>query len=153
LVRQQVRAAVATGENLTGLDEFPPLIAAGALDVVQTGSVWGITHFLRVAALAHANDLPISVVGYNTNPLAAAAAAVPNHLTLEVQDLGAPRGLTVDHVVTDGHVVLGDEPGSGLTVDGTQLESPTAEQRWSGDDGPHVRPADAGRRIFPTELP
>ena len=152
-VRSQVRAAVATGENLTGVEQFVPLIRAGAVDVVQTGSVWGITHFLRVAALAHAHDLPVSVVGYNTNPLAAAAAAVPNHLTLEVQDLGTPRGLTVDHAVTDGCVVLGDEPGSGLTVDEAALEPPTTDQRWTDDGGPHVRPADAGRRLFPRGLP
>ena len=63
-----------------GSSSFVPLLNASAVDVVQTGSVWGITHFLRVAALAHGHGLPVSPVGYNTNPLAAAAAAVPNHL-------------------------------------------------------------------------
>src|SRR6478672_2101577 len=57
VVRAGIRAAVATGENLTGLEQFRPLLAGHAVDIVQTGSVWGITHFLRVAALAHAHDL------------------------------------------------------------------------------------------------
>ena len=35
------RASVAGGENLTGLEQFRPLLAAGALDIVQTGAGWG----------------------------------------------------------------------------------------------------------------
>ena len=62
-----IRAAVASGENLTGLEQFRPLIDADAIDIVQVGSGWGITHFLRVADLAHAYDLPVSPVGYHAN--------------------------------------------------------------------------------------
>jgi len=58
-----VRAAVATGENLTGLEQFRPLFDAHALDIAQAGAVWGITHFLRVALVAHSRDLPVSPVG------------------------------------------------------------------------------------------
>lgn len=50
-VSRGVRTAVAGGENLTGLEQFAPLIAAGGVDIVQTAAVWGVTHFLRVAAL------------------------------------------------------------------------------------------------------
>lgn len=67
-VGRAARTAVATGENLTGLEQFRPLVAGDAVQVVQTGSVWGITHFLRVATLAHGHDLPVSPVGYETNP-------------------------------------------------------------------------------------
>ena len=69
---------------------YAGVLLAGAVDVVQTGSMWGVTHFLRVSALAHAFDLLVSPVAYNGNPLAHAAAAVPNHIATEVQDLGAP---------------------------------------------------------------
>ena len=62
-VARSARAAVATGENLTGLEQYRPLLDAGAVGVVQAGSVWGITHFLRVATLALGHDLPISPVG------------------------------------------------------------------------------------------
>ncbi|MFC8804702.1 mandelate racemase/muconate lactonizing enzyme family protein [Streptomyces anthocyanicus] len=72
-----IRAAVATGEDLTGLEHFRPLLAADAVGVVQTGAVWGITHFLRVSTLAFGHGLPVSPVGYNANPVAHAAAAVP----------------------------------------------------------------------------
>ena len=118
-VGRGVRAAVATGENLTGLEQYRPLLDADAVDVVQAGSVWGITHFLRVAALAHGHDLPVSPVGYNANPLAHAAAAVPNHLVIEVQDLGAPARPHRRPGVTDGGIVLGDAPRArSPTVDG-----------------------------------
>lgn len=146
-VSRAVRAGVATGENLTGLEQYKPLLDAGAVDVVQTGSVWGITHFLRVAILAHGRDLPISPVGYNTNPVAHAAAAVPNHLATEVQDLTAPFGLTVDQEIADGGIVLGDSPGLGITVDEALIARADAGAGWRSPHGPHVRPERAGLRL------
>jgi L-alanine-DL-glutamate epimerase-like enolase superfamily enzyme len=147
LVTQSVKAAIATGENLTGLEQFRPLVAANAVDIVQTGSVWGITHFLRVAALAHAFDLPISPVGYNVNPLGHAAAVVPNHLSIEIQDLAAPIGITADQEVADGHLVLGESPGLGYTVDEDAIARLGDAADWGDNAGPHVRPDRAGRRL------
>lgn len=149
-VGRGVRAGVASGENLTGLEQLRPLLAAGALDVVQTGSCWGITHFLRVATLAHAMDLPVSPVGYNADPLAPAAAAVPNHLTLEVQDLHPPVGVAVDTEIVEGGVRLGDAPGNGYAIDEQSIARTRAEGRWASPAGPHVRPSDAGRRLTAT---
>src|SRR5688500_14453784 len=60
VVGRGVRASVATGENLTGLEQYRPLITAGAVDIVQMAAVWGVTHFLRASTLAHAHDLPVS---------------------------------------------------------------------------------------------
>lgn len=151
MITRAVRAAVATGENLTGLEQFRPLVQAGAVDVVQTGSVWGITHFLRVAALAHAFDLPVSPVGYNANPLAHAAACVPNHLGLEVQDLGFPVGIDVDQEIADGAVVLGDAPGLGLAVDEVAIAALAESADWGRAHGPHVRPDHAGKRLLAPE--
>src|SRR5204862_343736 len=105
-VGRGIRASVATGENLTGLEQFRPLLAAGAVDIVQTASIWGVTHFLRVAALAHAHDLPVSPVGTTPIGLVHAATAVPNHLVTELQDLTPPVGLTVDLHIEDGGYVL-----------------------------------------------
>ena len=144
-----VRAAVATGENLTGLEHFRPLLDADAVGVVQTGSVWGITHFLRVSTLAFGHGLPVSPVGYNANPVAHAAAAVPNHLVTEVQDLSAPVGLRVDQEIADGGIVLGDTPGLGIEVDEETIAAGTASGQWSIAAGPHVRPDDAGLRLAP----
>jgi L-alanine-DL-glutamate epimerase-like enolase superfamily enzyme len=144
-LRGKIRAAVASGENLTGLEQYRPLLDANALDIVQVGTVWGITHFLRVASLAHGHDLPVSPVAYNANPIAHAAAAVPNLLTHEVQDLHFPVGLDVDQQFDDGGIVLGDRPGLGIIVDEAQLSSsaPSAPPPL----GPHIRPERAALRL------
>jgi L-alanine-DL-glutamate epimerase-like enolase superfamily enzyme len=151
-VTRGVRASVATGENLTGLEQYRPLLDAGAVDIVQTGSVWGITHFLRVAILAHSHDLPVSPVGYNTNPVAHAAAAIPNHLSTEVQDLAIPFGLSVDQEIADGGIVLGDMPGLGLTVDENAVLGAIPVAGWVNPVGPHFRPERAGLRLFPEQV-
>src|SRR4051794_13196330 len=147
VVGRGIRASVAAGENLTGLEQFRPLLAAGALDIVQTAAGWGITHFLRVAALAHAYDLPVSPIGTTPMGLVHAATAVPNHMSTELQDLTPPVGLTLDMSVEDGQVVLGDRralgtPGEGDVTSG--VEQPPAALSPAG---PHVRPANAGSRL------
>lgn len=40
-VSRGISASVATGENLTGLEQYRPLVAAGAVDIVQMAAVWG----------------------------------------------------------------------------------------------------------------
>lgn len=146
-VGRAVKCAVATGENLTGLEQFTPLFAAGAVDIVQTGMCWGITHFLRVAIAAHAHNLPVSPVGYNANPVAHAAAAVPNHLATEVQDLTFPVGLRVDQDITGGGILLGSAPGLGIDIDEDAIAAGRESGNWSVPTGPHVRPERAGLRL------
>ena len=151
-VRRGIRAAVATGENLTGLEQYRPLLAAGAVDIVQTAAVWGVTHFLRVAALAHAHDLPVSPVGTTPIGLLHAATSVPNHIVSELQDLTPPAGLSADMRIEDGRYVLGDSPGLGLRVDEAAIAATTASGWLSSVEvfhGPHVRPEHAGRRLVP----
>ena len=143
-IREHAVTPVASGENLTGLDQFKPLIEAKALDVVQTGSCWGITHALRVANYALANQLPYSPVGYNANPVAAAAASVPNHIVTEIQALYPPVGVVSDQSIEDGGIVLGDEPGLGYTIDETLIAQERRSGAWTIEAGPHVRPANAG---------
>ena len=145
-LRGKVRAAVASGENLTGLEQYRPLLDAGALDIVQVGNVWGITHFLRVATLAHGHDLPVSPVAFNGNPVAHAAATVPNFLTHEVQDLHFPVGLDVDQEFIDGGIVLGDRPGLGIMIDEARLAAVSAPAAAPAQ-GPHVRPGRAALRL------
>jgi L-alanine-DL-glutamate epimerase-like enolase superfamily enzyme len=152
VVGRGIRASVATGENLTGLEQYRPLLAAGAVDVVQTAAVWGVTHFLRVATLAHAHDLPVSSVGTTPIGLLHAATSVPNHIVAELQDLTPPVGLTLDLRIEDGGYVLGDSPGLGVRVDETAIASIGTSAWLSSVDvsrGPHVRPAHAGRRLVP----
>jgi L-alanine-DL-glutamate epimerase-like enolase superfamily enzyme len=154
---RSVRAAVATGENLTGLEQYTPLFDAGAIDIVQAGAVWGITNFLRVATVAHGRTLPMSPVGLTANPAVAhAATAIPNHLVAEVQDLGSPFGVTIDQEYSDGGIVLGDSPGAGVTVDEAAILARTHGSDWLLADGPHVRSTRAGLELAidtPSALP
>jgi L-alanine-DL-glutamate epimerase-like enolase superfamily enzyme len=147
-VSRACRAAVATGENLTGLDQFAPLLDAGAADVVQAGSVWGITHFLRVALAAHSRGLPVSPVAYDCNPCAHAAAAMPNMIGIEVQDVNWPAGLTVDQQIGDGGIRLGDAPGLGIAVDEAAFAAKSRDG-WDSKGGPHKRARQAGLRLVP----
>jgi L-alanine-DL-glutamate epimerase-like enolase superfamily enzyme len=146
-VGRAVRASIAAGENLTGLEQFQPLLAAGALDVVQTAAGWGVTHFLRVAALAHAYDLPVSPIGTTPLGLVHAATTVPNHMATELQDLTPPEGLLIDLDVEEGQFVLGDSPGLGIDVDHEAIARIDSPDSLPLRDGPHIRPAQAGRRL------
>ncbi len=128
-----IRTAVATGENLTGVEQFRPLFDAGAPDIVQAGAVWGVTHMLRLATVAASRDLPISPVGYNGNPaVAAAMTAVPNHLTTEVQALEFAPGVIVDHEFADGGIVIGDDPGAGIRIDESRYRAGLRHRRLAG---------------------
>ncbi|MGW3295945.1 mandelate racemase/muconate lactonizing enzyme family protein [Streptomyces xiamenensis] len=149
-VQRGVRASVASGENLTGLEQYRPLLTAGALDIVQTAAVHGVTHFLRVAALAHAHDLPVSPIGNTPIGLLHAATAMPHHLVSELQDLQPPAGLSLDLHVEDGAFVLGDTPGLGLRVDAETIAARARHAPHTAAPGtPHIRPEQAGRRLLP----
>jgi len=151
-VGRGVRASIAGGENLTGLEQFRPLLAAGALDVVQTAAGWGITHFLRVATLAHAHDLPVSPIGTTPMGLIHAATAVPNHIASELQDLSPPTGLTVDVSVEDGRFVLGDSPGLGIRLDEDAIAAAVHLIPDPLSGGSHIRPERAGHRLHAAQL-
>lgn len=143
-----VKASVATGENLTGLEQYRPILDAGGADIVQAAAVWGVTHFLRVAVTAHSRDLPVSPIGLSSNhAVAAGAAAMPNHLSAEVQDLGSPLGLSLDQEFADGGIVLGDRPGVGIEVDEEAIAASQQTGSWLEPAGPHVRSPRAGLRL------
>ncbi|MET8085924.1 mandelate racemase/muconate lactonizing enzyme family protein [Micromonospora sp. NPDC005237] len=147
-VGRGVRASIATGENLTGLEQYRPLIGAGAVDIVQMAAVWGVTHFLRVAALAHAHDLPVSPIGNIPVGLLHAATSVPNHLVSELQDLRPPAGIGLDLHVEDGAFILGDTPGLGIRVDEAAIAAAGQRTGSPAAGSPNVRPERAGKRLL-----
>ncbi|WP_298326058.1 mandelate racemase/muconate lactonizing enzyme family protein [Haloactinopolyspora sp.] len=153
IVGRGIRASVASGENLTGLEQFRPLLATGAVDIVQTSAVGGITHFLRVATVAHAHDLPVSPIGNVPMGLLHAATSVPNHIVSELQDLQPPRGVVLDLSIEDGSFVLGDSPGLGIHVDERAIVSSVDTSTRPSAVGPHVRPEAAGRRLLAAAPP
>jgi L-alanine-DL-glutamate epimerase-like enolase superfamily enzyme len=150
-VGRGIRASVASGENLTGLEQFRPLLAAGAVDIVQTAAGWGVTHFLRVAAFAHAHDLPVSPIGTTPVGLLHAATSVPNHLVSELQDLRPPAGLSLDLHVEAGAYVLGDRPGLGIVLDEDAIAAARHRLPDPLSDGSHIRPERAGHRLLPVD--
>ena len=111
-------------------------------------AVWGVTHFLRVSALAHAHDLPVSPIGNSPVGLLHAATSVPNHLTSEFQGLTPPPGVSIDLRVEDGAFVLGDSPGLGVRVDEDRIRATNRRPEAQASEGPDVRPELAGRRLL-----
>jgi L-alanine-DL-glutamate epimerase-like enolase superfamily enzyme len=148
VVQRGIRASVASGENLTGLEQYRSLLAAGAVDIVQTAAVYGVTHFLRVAALSHAHDLPVSPIGNIPVGLLHAATSVPNHIASELQDLRPPFGISVDMDIEDGAFILGHSAGLGIQIDEDAIIASRRSRTFATADGPHVRPEGAGRRLL-----
>lgn len=148
-VSQGVKTAVATGENINGVDEYYPLIHNEAVDVVQFGTL-GVYSYLQVAHFAEAYELPVSVIGSPGSPMAHVAAAMPNHLMMEVKDLAPPPGLKIDLKLEDGFIVLGDSPGWGWTLDEDEISRLQADPPVSAGTGmPKARREGAGLYVIP----
>lgn len=146
-LRDSIVPAVATGENLTGLEQYRQLFDGQAVDIVQSSAVWGITHALRVAIAAHARDLPVSPIGMTSNyAVANVATALPNHLMTEVTSLRPPTGVSLDFEIADGGLVLGDSPGGGIHLE-PSVGTGAADFVWGGGGGPHVRSSRAGLEL------
>lgn len=121
-VSRGIRAAVATGENLDHVSEFMPLLVNEAVDVVQIGrGASGITGGWQVADLAYAFEKPVSVMNCPGSFMAHFAAALPNHVWMEVFNAGRTVGTQVDTQLEDGWIVLGEAPGLGITFDEEQI--------------------------------
>lgn len=141
-VSDAVRAPIATGENLDDVHDYVPLVVAGAVDLVQVSHfASGISGALQVAQLADAFDLPVSLMNCPGRFMAHLAAALPNHTMMEVLDVGRDAVLACQLAIADGHIVLNDNPGSGITFDEAKLEA----HRLTGSRKPSVL-ADVYRR-------
>ena len=82
--------------------------------------------------------------------MAHVAAAMPNHLMMEVKDLAPPPGLKNDLHFEDGFIVLGDAPGWGWTVDEAEIERLQANPpATSGTGFPNPRRDGAGLYVIP----
>jgi L-alanine-DL-glutamate epimerase-like enolase superfamily enzyme len=149
-VSEQISAAVATGENLHSLDDLYPLIANGAVDVVN---VWtghsGVTGCRQVAHFAHAHGLPVSMMNAQANYMAHVAAALPNHWMMEVVDPGREHCLDFDNHIEDGYIVLGESPGFGVEVDEARLRALQANPPTGRGQFPFPRREGAGRYRVP----
>jgi L-alanine-DL-glutamate epimerase-like enolase superfamily enzyme len=127
-VSSSIRAAVATGENLDNIEDFMPLVDHGAADIIEVGAgTSGITGAMQVAHLAYAFELPVCMMNTPGNYMAHLAAALPNHMMLEVVDAGRDACFTIDNRIENGHIVLGEKAGLGLVFDEEKLEALSAD--------------------------
>ena len=121
-VSQGIRAAVATGENLTSISQFVLLFQHEAADIIQVSvQATGITTALRIAEMSDALSLPVALVNCPGRYAAHVAAVLPNHLMMEVIDAGRDAVFRSDHRLEDGWIVLGNDPGLGITFDEERL--------------------------------
>lgn len=128
-VSRGIRAAVATGENLTSISQFVPLVLNEAADVVQVSvQATGITAALRIAEMSDALGLPVALVNCPGRYAAHVAAVLPNHLMMEVVDVGRDAVFRSDHRLEGGWIVLGEAPGLGITFDEQRLAGLAADQ-------------------------
>ena len=149
-VSRNIKAAVATGENLNHIGDFYPLVSQQAADVVNiAGSHSGFTGCKQVANLCYAYELPVTMMNCQANYAAHLAAALPNHMMMEVVDPGREQCINFNHTIEDGFIHLSDDPGLGITIDEealTNLQSnpPEPERRRRN---PFPRREGAGRFI------
>ncbi len=123
-VSDNIRAAVATGENLDALNDYLPLLHEGAADVLNVGvRAAGFTGAMKVADLAYAYEVPVTMMNCAANFMAHLAAVLPNHIMMEVLDNGREAVFTHTHEIEDGWIVLNDEPGLGFTFDQEKLDA------------------------------
>jgi L-alanine-DL-glutamate epimerase-like enolase superfamily enzyme len=128
-VSESIKAAVATGENLDEIGDFMPLIAHQAVDIVEVGGgASGITGAMQIADMAYGFEIPVAAMNCPGNYMAHLAAALPNHLMMEVVDVGRAAVMDVDNHIEDGWIVLGDEPGLGIAFDEDKLAAAEVER-------------------------
>ena len=132
-VSSAVRTGVATGENLTAPVQFAPLVLNGAADVLQMGvGNVGITGALRIGEMADTFGLPVAMVNCPGRYAAHIAAVLPNHLMMEVLDVGRDAVFTTGHTIADGEILLGETPGIGLIFDEERLAEHAVDRPSAG---------------------
>jgi L-alanine-DL-glutamate epimerase-like enolase superfamily enzyme len=141
-VKRGVRSAVCAGENLDTLGDFLPYFAHEAADIIQVGAgMTGITGALQIADAAYGFEYPVTVGGSPGNFQAHIAAALPNHMMMEVPHFDPEPVLKTSVEVKDGWLVCGDEPGNGLSFDHEELRKHAVEKLSPGSG-----PSPFGRR-------
>jgi L-alanine-DL-glutamate epimerase-like enolase superfamily enzyme len=91
-------------------------------------------------------ELPVAMMNCPANFMAHLAAALPNHLMMEVLLLDREPCFGFDNRIEDGFIVLGEAPGLGITVDEArlaELAAPGPRRTWQ-DPQPFPRREGAG---------
>lgn len=150
-VSAAVSAQVATGENLKDPTEIEPLIRHNAMDVFEPNpGGMGITGALIAAETCYTFRIPVAVMNSPGNVSAHLAASLPNHMMMEVPDLGRDSWFSVDCEISGGEIILGDTPGLGYIPDYDRLEELSRRESPSAHAGGMARRPGAGVIPSPT---
>ncbi|MFW6195190.1 MAG: mandelate racemase/muconate lactonizing enzyme family protein [Chloroflexota bacterium] len=150
-VSRNIKAAVATGENINDISDFYPLISNEAVDVVEFGAgATGITGAKQIGNLAFAYELPVALMNCQANFMAHLGAAMPNHMMLEVVDPGREKCMKWGHTIEDGFIQLSNKPGLGIEKDEEGLKKYGVTQ-YSKPSVPFPRREGGGLHIVPPE--
>ena len=153
-VSDNIKAAVATGENINDLSEFMPLIDNGAVDIVEVGmGTTGLTGAMKVANMAFAYELPVAMMNCPGNTMSHLATNLPNHFMMEVVDNGRELFFDTDHHIEEGQIIIGNEPGFGISVDFDKLNNLKVDSHSTPkhESSPFPRREGAGLIIKPLE--
>jgi len=114
-VREEVRTPIQIGENFMGPEQMAQALAAGACDYVMPDveRIGGVTGWMRAAALAQAAGVEMSSHLF-PEISAHLLAATPTCHWLEFVDW-ADAVLEQPAELKDGHVVVSDAPGTGVS--------------------------------------
>ena len=115
---------IAAGENLHTIHEFQQLIDASGVSFPEPdlANCGGVTAWMKVAALAEANNLPVTSHGVHDLHVHL-LAAVPNNSFLEAHGFGLERFIAHPMTIEDGFATAPNRPGHGVELD------------WEGLDG------------------
>jgi mandelate racemase len=121
-IAAELRTPIQIGENLVDTFELHRALEAKAMDYVMPDvqRIGGVTGWLRAAAIAHAHGMEMSshlFPEYSAHLL----AVTPTGHWLEYMDWATP--LVAEPIeIRDGHAVIPDRPGSGITWDEDAVE-------------------------------
>jgi galactonate dehydratase len=125
-VREKSPIPICVGE-MFNVDMFRTYIANQACDIIHPDVLFsgGLHETARIASLADMHHLPMALHNHSSSvgviASAHVAAAAPNFLGLEYHFFNAKWIGEIAHrggkpLIENGHIVLGDEPGLGITL-------------------------------------
>ncbi|MDF1513309.1 MAG: mandelate racemase/muconate lactonizing enzyme family protein [Anaerolineae bacterium] len=121
---QAVDMAITGGESFSTLEEFRPYLEAHALDIVQPdAALCGITEAMRIAEAACRYGVDTCPHSWHNGLMcvehAHYVAALPNPKVLELCMIQGPLQWAIlqdKPAIVDGHLVLSEKPGLGVSL-------------------------------------
>lgn len=134
-LKAAARVPIATGEHVYTRWQVRELLAAGAVDVIQTDPDWtgGITELVKICALASAYDVPVVAHGHSLlAALHVAGAQSPNTVPMVeylIQHQAHKQHFhTPIYAPVNGEIELPALPGLGLVLDEAKIEERREEE-------------------------